>query len=161
MNQNCDICTNKLTLPIQLACKHIFCYLCIKSIYKTNPRCPTCNVPIINDIDNLNENNLFTQPNNIKNNQINWLYSGATDGWWYFDDNTTSILEQEYQTFIKQDDDVASTITIGNQKYIIDYENNLQINKNDPNKRRHIKRVDNDDAKKLNIKGKAGIYYKQ
>ncbi len=39
---NCPICLSLCVFPIQLKCKHIFCYLCIKGVTNHNNKCPLC-----------------------------------------------------------------------------------------------------------------------
>ena len=43
-NSTCSICLQQFTYPVELPCKHIFCFLCIKgfALNQTSARCALC-----------------------------------------------------------------------------------------------------------------------
>ncbi|OWA52040.1 hypothetical protein BV898_16497 [Hypsibius exemplaris] len=42
----CCVCTDAPLHPIRLPCSHIFCFLCIKGVFLTDPKCPMCRADI-------------------------------------------------------------------------------------------------------------------
>ncbi len=42
ISMNCPICLSLCVFPIELKCKHILCYLCLKGITNHSNKCPLC-----------------------------------------------------------------------------------------------------------------------
>ena len=42
MDIECAICYQKAIHPIEIPCKHVYCYLCIKGVAARNRKCPLC-----------------------------------------------------------------------------------------------------------------------
>jgi len=85
-----------------------------------------------------------------------WFYEGR-NGWWRYDDRTLSILEEAYDR-----DSSASAVetTISGFIYVVDFRRMIQFRKDEPSRRRRIKRdlLDEDqDVVHAAVKGIAGI----
>lgn len=76
-----------------------------------------------------------------------WFYEGR-NGWWLYDERTS----QEIEGFWSQGDKRCELLIAG-FLYIIDFENMMQFRRNDPSRRRRIKR----DAASGPKKGVAGL----
>ena len=105
-----------------------------------------------------------------------WFYEGR-NGWWEYDQRTTLELEEAYKDSFKiepdpeQDEspptgaanqDVSNNtvnktceLLIAGFLYVIDFENMIQYRRNEPQRRRRIKRDQRDQI--TNMKGVAGI----
>jgi len=69
------------------------------------------------------------------NEEYVWYYAGF-NGYWQYDKRTNAELEKHYQNR----DDRKFQMMIAGHMYIIDFDNNLQMRVDDPNKKRKIKR---------------------
>ncbi len=76
-----------------------------------------------------------------------WFYEGR-NGWWQYDERTSAEMEEKYKKNLKTFD-----ILIAGFLYVIDLENMIQYRRNDPTRRRRIKR----DLVTIEKKGVAGI----
>ena len=80
-----------------------------------------------------------------------WFYEGNR-GWWQYDERASAEIEERYKN-----DDRHFEILIAGFLYVIDLDNKHQYRRNDPTRRRRIKRD------KMNIpdkKGVAGLKYR-
>ncbi|CAM1332553.1 RNF146 (predicted) [Pycnogonum litorale] len=76
-----------------------------------------------------------------------WFYEGR-NGWWLYDERTSAELEQAYKHGDKE-----CELLIAGFLYVIDYSNMVQMRRNDPSRRRRIKR----DLASIPTKGIAGL----
>ena len=102
--------------------------------------------------------------------QYQWFYEGR-NGWWEYDERTTAELEEAYKTSLKTAADTGETsssspnqgqdssnnceLLIAGFLYVIDFENMMQYRRNEPQRRRRVKR--DIPAQITNRKGIAGI----
>lgn len=165
----CVICLEDvIDIKIELPCKHIYCFLCIKSYSSKISvngefKCPLCRENIIwktikkkIDIETIEK---YDGPI--------WLYSGKNVGYWKYSIIHMKELEKLYKKFIdnntnndivdNKDDDDVYKILICSNIYIIDFKNMKQINSKN-NATRKIKRIINDNNDhEINIKGIIGL----
>jgi hypothetical protein len=106
--EECCICLQSLSLPIQSSCGHIFCWLCLKSVieshssYSSNPpACPLCRARL--DMKLLNQATVATDDYINQHNSIFyvWKYAGRSSGYWLFEDRANEEIEQSYQNYLK------------------------------------------------------------
>lgn len=83
--------------------------------------------------------------------KFKWFYESRSDGWWAFDENSSNIIEQEFN---KAKDNTL--ITIAGYIYVIDFVKMQQYRQDTPNRIRKIKREE-DPQSKIKIKGVAGL----
>lgn len=76
-----------------------------------------------------------------------WYYEGR-NGWWSYDEKTSPEVEKAFKSGQR-----SCTLLIAGFLYVIDFENMFQTRKNEPGRRRRIKR----DKKDVESKGVAGI----
>ena len=105
--------------------------------------------------------------------QHQWFYEGR-NGWWEYDERTTSELEEAYKESLKvvsderesdesgsspQDGNVTTSksceLLIAGFLYVIDFEHMIQYRRNEPQRRRRVKRDARDQIE--NRKGVAGL----
>ncbi|XP_077991417.1 uncharacterized protein LOC144445660 [Glandiceps talaboti] len=151
----CAVCLQTCVQPVQLPCDHIFCFLCVKGVANQSKRCALCRTEI--PMEFLNHPNLVNtgedicvpeEPSGGKEDYL-WFYEGR-NGWWQYDQRTIIELEDAY----KQKQRCVELLIAG-FLYVIDFENLIQIRRNDPTRRRRIKR----DLATVPKKGVAGIKY--
>ncbi|XP_014776784.1 E3 ubiquitin-protein ligase rnf146 [Octopus bimaculoides] len=132
----CAICLHPCEYPVQLPCKHIFCFLCMKGSAKQSQRCALCRQEIPDSCflnpPLLNEEQLEKTVTFDKNYQ--WFYEGR-NGWWQYDERTSREMEQRYKT-----NETSFDLLIAGYVYTIDFEKNIQYRQDNPMKRRQIKR---------------------
>ncbi|XP_070557123.1 E3 ubiquitin-protein ligase rnf146-like isoform X1 [Ptychodera flava] len=149
----CAVCLQTCVQPVQLPCGHIFCFLCVKGVANQSKRCALCRNEIPMEFLNcptLVEPIGRVQPSSTDaKDKYSWFYEGR-NGWWKYDERTTVELEEAY----KQKNRCVELLIAG-FLYVIDYENMIQIRRNDPTRRRRIKR----DLSSVPTKGIAGIKY--
>lgn len=148
-------------VPIILRnCGHSFCCMCIKSYLLTTGKfkCPLCRTIINKDILNhITEYEL--EADKIKEDLRSriWRYSGKNNGWWKYTVKCNRVLNAHYDEYISDNTKSSFEISIGYNKYIIDFDNMSQISL-DGNRMRKIKFTEPDDNSMDNItKGMAGI----
>lgn len=158
MDEFCVICLGNFKNKIKIACGHEFCFLCIKGVKLSGyeEKCPVCraNLP---DLDHLK-----LEKKDETNVDYEWLYSGKTNGWWKFDEDSNLKLEEMYQKYLlnndsDSEDDEKNLLRIGSLKFDIDFANMLQVN-HDTGAKRKIKRIVKEEEIKENIKGISGLY---
>lgn len=76
-----------------------------------------------------------------------WYYEGR-NGWWSYDEKTSLEVEKSFKSGQR-----SCTLLIAGFLYVVDFENMFQTRKNEPGRRRRIKR----DKKDVESKGVAGI----
>ena len=87
--QKCPICLDKVSFPVQLECKHIFCWSCLLQTAKKFTCCPYCRKkceldPVINVINNIFPGNIDSKyspfANQLRqNNKINQKFELMSD----------------------------------------------------------------------------------
>jgi len=82
---------------------------------------------------------------------IRWLYSGRTEGWWYFDPKLSKDIEDVFES---GDDEMV--VEIFERNYNINFKDMTQ---NHQDKFRKIMRVSKNDARSMFIKGIAGVSF--
>lgn len=148
----CAVCLQPCIHPVQLPCRHIFCFLCVKGAAHRSKRCALCRQEI--------ESEFFNNPKLLRyedleqttkfDNQYQWFYQGG-NGWWQYDDRTSQELESKHKNGEK-----VFEILIAGFLYIIDYENMVQVRRNDRSRKRKIRR---DLVSIPGVKGVAGLKY--
>lgn len=146
----CAVCLQPCVHPAQLPCGHIFCYLCVKGFANQNKRCAMCRQEIPRDF--VEQPNLLQRPDPLEVSEgfdggYQWFYEGR-NGWWQYDERTSKELENSYKKGEK-----SVELLIAGFLYIVDLENMLQMRRNDPSRRRQVKR----DFGTIPKKGVAGI----
>jgi hypothetical protein len=148
------VCLQSCTQPVKLPCSHVFCFLCLKGIALQNGRCALCRTGIprdfLNDPDVLlldEETSAKAAADDHAKSQYQWFYEG-TAGWWQYEERNAVELEEKYQLGAK----VFEMVIVG-LVFVVDLNQMVQYRRNDPNKRRRIKR----DAAGVSKKGVAGI----
>lgn len=132
----CPICLQSCQFPVQLPCHHIFCFLCVKGVVSRGKGCALCRHAISSDFlfkPNLLYQELLEQTVTFDDG-YGWFYEG-TDGWWQYDDRTSSDLELHHKAGHQ-----SCELLIAGFVYIIDLANMVQFRRNDRTKKRRIKR---------------------
>ncbi|XP_074641497.1 E3 ubiquitin-protein ligase rnf146-like [Tubulanus polymorphus] len=147
----CPVCLQICSHPVQLPCTHIFCFLCIKGVANQSKRCALCRQEI--PVDYLNTPNLVHTDDlwrdlSLHHEGYQWYYEGR-NGWWQYDQRTSMEIEDRYV----KDEEKVFELLIAGFLYIIDLENMIQVRRNDPSRRRRVKR----DLATIEKKGIAGI----
>lgn len=155
----CAVCLQPSVHPVELPCGHIFCYLCVKGVTVQSRRCPMCRREIPQTY--LEHPNLIAEASSqLKEEEVDdeeeeevddfqWFYEGR-NGWWLYDERTAQELEQFYKR-----GDRSCELLIAGFLYSIDFDNMLQCRRNEPQRRRQIKR--DLPVNVANKKGVAGI----
>lgn len=146
--EECPICYEHLINPITLACNHTFCYLCVKAtLLRGNYSCPMCRAVV----DESYLENAKTAVKHVTNQDVVWMYAGRTDGWWCYQSDHSSQIEQAYQENRKTFDIYILSIL-----YRINFEALTQLNTANGAIRK-IKRVTHPEP--TSVKGVAGLRY--
>lgn len=150
----CPVCLQNASFPVQLPCKHIFCFLCVKGVANRSKRCALCrqiipaeffNAPKLIHLDELKD-----KSKTIFDEGYQWFYEGR-NGWWQYDERTSQELEIKY----KKGDKIFELLIAG-FLYVIDLENMRQYRRNDQTRKRRIRR----DLRSIpGIKGIAGLKF--
>ncbi|XP_076032865.1 uncharacterized protein LOC143020371 [Oratosquilla oratoria] len=148
----CAVCLQKCVHPVKLPCSHIFCFLCVKGVANQSKRCAMCRQEIPADfLDNPTLlSALEAEKQDTHDGGYQWFYEGR-NGWWQYDERTSSELENAYKCSQR-----ACEVLIAGFLYVIDFDNMIQLRRNDPSRRRRIKR----DLSSIPKKGVAGIKLK-
>lgn len=161
-NPDCPVCLQSCFYPVKLPCGHIFCFLCIKGVVLRSKRCALCrhslsvdyleNPTLIKVVEEVykDEKALKSKVKTCDENDADefvWYYEGR-NGWWSYDEKTSPEVEKAFKSGQR-----SCTLLIAGFLYVIDFENMFQTRKNEPGRRRRIKR----DKKDVERKGVAGI----
>lgn len=145
----CAVCLQKCVHPVRLPCSHIFCFLCVKGVANQSKRCAMCRQEIPADF--LDHPTLLSaiemEKEEIHPGGYQWFYEGR-NGWWQYDERTSHELEAAYGSGQR-----ACEVLVAGFLYIIDFDRMVQLRRNDPSRRRRIKR----DLSSIPKKGVAGI----
>ncbi|XP_066257715.1 E3 ubiquitin-protein ligase RNF146-like [Euwallacea similis] len=144
----CAVCLQTCVHPAKLPCGHIFCYLCVKGFANQNKRCAMCRQEIPRDfVDQPQLLEPAIEASETFDGGYQWFYEGC-NGWWQYDERTSKELENSYKNGEK-----SIELLIAGFLYIVDFESMLQLRRNDPSRRRQVKR----DVSTISKKGIAGI----
>jgi E3 ubiquitin-protein ligase RNF146 len=178
LQEDCSVCLQPHLQPIKLSCNHVFCFLCIKGVTVNHHQnaCPMCRCPIPPQY--LNNPDIFAvkcskRAYSDEEEKCRWLYSGKK-GWWEYDERTSENINQGYNVFVSQKEpklkrkkknskESANTnttqgiyeIMIAGLIYIVDFHNMIQYRKDNPHRKRKIKREMTKDI--IDCKGVAGL----
>lgn len=154
----CAVCLQPCVYPVQLPCKHIFCFLCVKGVTTQSKRCAMCrreipqdyllNPELVSKVDLQVEGGRGFQEDG---ECWQWFYEGR-NGWWVYDERTSQEVEMHFKN-----GDKRCELLIAGFLYIIDFEHMLQYRRNDPSRRRRVKR----DVASGPKKGVAGLRIEQ
>jgi len=132
----CAVCLQACVYPVQLPCKHIFCFLCVKGVTLQSKRCAMCRREIPGDY--LHNPELLSQLDRDAGASLEdgsqWFYEGR-NGWWVYDERTSQEIEAAWSA-----EEQRCELLIAGFLYIIDFSLMLQYRRNDPSRRRRIKR---------------------
>ncbi|XP_054286397.1 E3 ubiquitin-protein ligase RNF146-A-like isoform X1 [Macrosteles quadrilineatus] len=151
LTPECPVCLQPCIHPARLPCGHIFCFLCLKGIAQQSRRCAMCRQEISPDY--LDRPDLLQIPENPiakeaeSEDAYQWFYEGR-NGWWQYDERTSKELEASYKSGIR-----TCELLIAGFLYTADFDAMVQIRRNEPHRRRRIKR----DLNTIPSKGIAGI----
>ncbi|KAK2576790.1 hypothetical protein KPH14_005432 [Odynerus spinipes] len=146
----CAVCLQPCIHPARLPCNHIYCYLCVKGVANHNKKCPMCRQemppdfverPQLVEIDEVQKE--LERPDE----EYQWFYEGR-NGWWQYDQRTSLELETAYKQGKR-----TCELLIAGFLYIADFGSMHQLRRNDPSRRRRIKR----DLYNVPKKGVAGL----
>ncbi|XP_063401610.1 E3 ubiquitin-protein ligase RNF146-like [Mytilus trossulus] len=148
----CSVCLQPSIYPVQLPCRHIFCFLCVKGVANRSKKCALCRQEIPADF--------FAKPVLVRTEDLDktikfddeyqWFYEGR-NGWWKYDDRTSQEIESRHKTGEK-----LFELLIAGFLYIIDLENMIQYRRNDRSRKRRMKR---DLISIPDVKGVAGLKF--
>mgnify|MGYP000014161810 CR=1 FL=1 len=161
---DCSVCLQSAFYPVKLPCGHIFCFLCIKGVVLRSRRCALCRQSV--SVDYLDNPTLIKvvektstdtgalklegkqcEGSRLANEEFAWYYEGR-NGWWAYDEKTSADVERAFKNGQR-----SCTLLIAGFLYVIDFEEMFQNRKNEPGRRRRIKR----DKRDVESKGVAGI----
>ncbi|XP_064606844.1 E3 ubiquitin-protein ligase rnf146-like isoform X2 [Liolophura sinensis] len=132
----CPVCLQPCIHPVQLPCSHIFCFLCVKGVANRSKRCALCRQEI--PLSYFHNPKLVRQEDLLQHaafeDGYQWFYEGR-NGWWQYDLRTSTELEEKYKR-----DEKTFELLIAGFLYVIDLDSMLQYRRNDPTRRRRIKR---------------------
>lgn len=145
----CAICLQKCIHPARLPCGHIFCFLCVKGIANQSKRCAMCRQEIPADFTEKPEliPDAESELDSPTEESYRWFYEGR-NGWWQYDERTSAELEAAAAKQLPR-----CEVLIAGFLYIIDFEQMVQVRRNDLSRRRRVKR----DLASVPKKGIAGI----
>ncbi|XP_025207800.1 E3 ubiquitin-protein ligase rnf146-like [Melanaphis sacchari] len=144
----CPVCLGPVVFPVRTPCGHIFCFLCVKGAARQANRCPMCRQHIPVDFDK-NPDILERQEVETFEDGYQWFYEGR-NGWWQYDKRTSEEIEHRYKLNVTKFD-----VLICGIMYTIDLNRNMQYNRENPSRRRKVKR---ENANNIAVKGIAGVH---
>ncbi|XP_029927727.1 E3 ubiquitin-protein ligase rnf146-like [Myripristis murdjan] len=149
----CAICLQSCVHPVQLPCRHVFCFLCVKGASWQSKRCALCRQEVPEDFL---ERPTLLSPEELKASAGGrggaagdhaWYYEGR-NGWWQYDERTSRELEDAFSKGKK-----TAEMLIAGFLYVADLENMVQYRRNEHGRRRKMKR----DVVDIPKKGVAGL----
>ena len=147
----CPVCFGTVSLPYKLECGHVFCYLCVKQAVTTNPACPVCGDDVSPQTiieGAVDQDGDLTPPSTAT-----WAYAGRTTGWWYFDPESSSLIEGAWAA----GDDIV-VINIAGIEYTIDFATGMQTS-SETGLSREVKRMVGAEGVE-DVKGVAGLAFR-
>lgn len=157
---DCPVCLQPTFYPVKLPCGHIFCFLCIKGVALRSRKCAICRqvistqyldkptlVKVSEKTQNPSSKSDLKESSAQEESEYKWYYEGR-NGWWQYDDKTSKEVESCFKSGKR-----SCTLLIAGFLYLIDFENMFQMRRNEPGRRRRIKR----DKCDVDSKGIAGI----
>lgn len=153
-DRECAVCLQPCVHPAELPCHHVFCYLCVKGVANQSKRCPMCRQEIPPDFlerPRLVELDEVDKSLEVTEAEYRWFYEGR-NGWWQYDERTSSELETAYKEGKR-----SCELLIAGFLYVADFDCMLQLRRNDPSRRRKIKR----DLFNIPKKGVAGLRFNE
>ncbi len=149
----CAVCLQPSIHPVKLPCDHIFCFLCVKGVTIQSRRCPMCrreippgyldhptlvkDDPLLGGAAALVEdsNGPGTETSEVDDEEeYQWFYQGR-NGWWKYDERTAEELESHFKK-----GEQHCELLIAGFLYCIDFEGMFQCRRNEPQRRRTIRR---------------------
>ncbi|XP_015587402.1 E3 ubiquitin-protein ligase RNF146 isoform X2 [Cephus cinctus] len=146
----CAVCLQPCIHPARLPCSHIFCYLCVKGVANQSKKCPMCRQEIPPDFlerPHLIELDEAQKESDEVEEEYQWFYEGR-NGWWQYDQRNNLELETAYKQGKR-----TCELLIAGFLYITDFGTMIQLRRNEPSRRRRIKR----DLRNCPKKGVAGL----
>ena len=150
----CAICLQSCVHPVCLPCRHVFCFLCMKGASWQSKCCPLCRQEVPEDFL---ERPMLLSPDELRaaaaggsragGGDYAWYYGGS-NGWWQYDERTSGELEDAFAKGT-----TSTEMLIAGTLYVGDLENMVQYRRNQPARRRRMKR----DAVGVPKKGVAGL----
>ena len=150
---HCSICREQYVHPVQLPCKHSFCYLCIKGATARSGRCALCRRTIPADY--------LERPGIVdvrsieavlkKGDTFQWFYEARNGGWWMYEERTSQEIEKAHARNAEK-----CSVQILGYNYTVDFKENVQYREDIPTRRRKIKR--DKVAAEGGVKGVAGVW---
>jgi hypothetical protein len=106
-DDQCAICFCDMSLPFRTSCSHQFCFMCLKSVFgptasshSNTANCPLCRAVIsfaeFEKFAKVSENDFL---GDLEGDWV-WKYSGRNGGWWLFEPQHYSVLEESYRDFV-------------------------------------------------------------
>ncbi|XP_001944628.1 E3 ubiquitin-protein ligase rnf146 [Acyrthosiphon pisum] len=144
----CPVCLGPAVFPVRTPCGHVFCFLCVKGAARQANRCPMCRQHIPIDFD---KNPIILERQEVETFEdgYQWFYEGK-NGWWQYEKRTSDEIEQHYKLNVLKFD-----VLICGTMYTIDLDRSVQYNRDNPYRRRKVKR---ENANNIAVKGVAGVH---
>ena len=99
---SCEICKEKILIPLTLDCDHKCCFICLKiNNYLDSEvlKCPLC-CKLTNNLENILSK---VSINTMVSKKIWWGYSTTYGNkWWCYLDNTNDLIEKYYQHYLNK-----------------------------------------------------------
>ncbi|RWS28936.1 E3 ubiquitin-protein ligase rnf146-like protein [Leptotrombidium deliense] len=152
-SDGCPICLNPFSFPVELKCKHKFCFLCLKGVSLSNQKCPLCRKKISKEL--LEKPKFLNEQDSsiviANDGDYKWFYKGSGGGWWLYDKDTNDFIENAYRN-----NQTECHISLIGLCYVVDFAQMMQYRVDVPGKKRRVKRdtYNKDDSE---LKGLAGI----
>lgn len=114
MNEDCPICMEEVTRPLQLPCGHRFCADCLlrevlsKRCWEPSV-CPLCRGPLVLGNAEEEEENMFEYSGRLDRDDADdadrgtWRFSGSFVGWFYYFACYPPIPHDEHLTLAEED----------------------------------------------------------
>uniref|UniRef100_A0A146L5C5 E3 ubiquitin-protein ligase n=1 Tax=Lygus hesperus TaxID=30085 RepID=A0A146L5C5_LYGHE len=149
---DCAICLQSCVHPARLPCGHIFCFLCLKGVFRSCAKCAMCRRPIPRnylETPDLLEIPMPASAPSGDEEEFHWFYEGRHGGWWQYEERMSRELEEQH----KSGSDKFETIICGHL-YTIDFANHVQFRNDCPF---HARRILRQRPSLVEKRGVAGI----